>query len=91
MWLTFFFPIVCMPTQTIYTSYTVCVYMHLCVAVYQSPGTQESICRWEGGMASHSMRVGVKLRAPNYSPGSCSLPASPSAPVFGCIFPDRVR
>lgn len=42
----------------------------------------------EGWMASHLRRVGVKLRAPNYSPGSCS---PPSAPVFGCIFPDRVR
>ncbi|CAB1449268.1 unnamed protein product [Pleuronectes platessa] len=32
-------------------------------------------------------RVGVELRAPNYSPGSHSLHASPSAPMFGCIFP----
>lgn len=42
-------------------------------------------------MASQTRRVGVVLRAPNYSCGSCSLPASPSAPMFGCIFPGRVR
>lgn len=69
----------------------ICVYEHLCVAVYPSPGAREPICRGGGMMASQLRRVGVKLRAPNYSPGSYSLPASPLAPMFGCIFPGRVR
>lgn len=81
--------LVCLMIQTI-----LYVYVHLYVAARYSPGAWEPICRGEGGqegwMASHSRRVGVKLRAPNYSPGSHSLPASPSAPMFGCIFPGRV-
>lgn len=47
--------------------------------------------RREGWMALCSREVGVRLRTPNYSRGSHSLPASPLAPVFGCIFAGRVR
>lgn len=49
-----FFPVVCV---TLYTTCTVFVQIYLCVAVCQSPGTQEPICRWEGGMDGVSVEA----------------------------------
>lgn len=49
-----FSPIVCV---TLDTTRTVFVRIYLCVAVCQSPGTQEPICRWEGGMDGISVEA----------------------------------
>lgn len=49
-----FSPVVCV---TLYATYTVFVQIYLCVAVCQSLGTQEPICRWEGGMDGVSVEA----------------------------------
>lgn len=49
-----FSPILCV---MLYTTCTVFVQIYLCVAVCQSPGTQEPICRWEGGMDGVSVEA----------------------------------
>lgn len=69
------------------------LYMCVCAAVCGCVAEPRSLFAEgrKGWMASQSRHVGVKLRAPNYSAGSYSMPASPSAPMFGCIFTGWVR